>query len=116
MQYATWLAKYSATRMVCSREGRVPTLTAEESCNSRLCRFFPNGAYRMYFLMLGHHFDCSWAQISHAYLRQITASSADKRQQTFWAQEQCDCHDGQGNVDDPSEDHIAGYVHATQPP
>ncbi|EKV08960.1 Metalloreductase, putative [Penicillium digitatum] len=28
------------------------------------------------------------AQISHAYLRQITASSADKRQQTFWAQEQ----------------------------
>ncbi|CAI7573540.1 unnamed protein product [Penicillium discolor] len=28
------------------------------------------------------------AQISHAYLRQITASSADKRQQAFWAQEQ----------------------------
>ena len=28
------------------------------------------------------------AQISHAYLRQITASSADKRQQGFWAQEQ----------------------------
>lgn len=28
------------------------------------------------------------AQISHAYLRQITAASADKRQQTFWSQEQ----------------------------
>ncbi|KXG50652.1 FAD-binding 8 [Penicillium griseofulvum] len=28
------------------------------------------------------------AQISHAYLRQITASGANKRQQTFWAQEQ----------------------------
>ncbi|CAI7608415.1 unnamed protein product [Penicillium glandicola] len=28
------------------------------------------------------------AQISHAYLRQIIASSANKRQQTFWAQEQ----------------------------
>ncbi|KGO76642.1 FAD-binding 8 [Penicillium italicum] len=28
------------------------------------------------------------AQISHAYLRQITASSANKLQQTFWAQEQ----------------------------
>ncbi|KAJ5466036.1 hypothetical protein N7530_009823 [Penicillium desertorum] len=28
------------------------------------------------------------AQISHAYLRQITASSANKQQQTFWAQEQ----------------------------
>ena len=28
------------------------------------------------------------AQISHAYLRQITASSANKHQQTFWAQEQ----------------------------
>ncbi|CAG7975961.1 unnamed protein product [Penicillium salamii] len=27
------------------------------------------------------------AQISHAYLRQITASSANKKQQTFWAQE-----------------------------
>ncbi|CAG8001324.1 unnamed protein product [Penicillium nalgiovense] len=28
------------------------------------------------------------AQISHAYLRQITAASANKQQQTFWAQEQ----------------------------
>jgi NAD(P)H-flavin reductase len=28
------------------------------------------------------------AQISHAYLRQITASSSTKQQQTFWAQEQ----------------------------
>ncbi|CDM34764.1 hypothetical protein DTO013E5_3321 [Penicillium roqueforti] len=28
------------------------------------------------------------AQISHAYLRQITATSASKHQQTFWAQEQ----------------------------
>ncbi|KAJ5131212.1 FAD-binding 8 [Penicillium bovifimosum] len=28
------------------------------------------------------------AQISHAYLRQITASSLNKQQQTFWAQEQ----------------------------
>ncbi|KAJ5551713.1 FAD-binding 8 [Penicillium sp. DV-2018c] len=28
------------------------------------------------------------AQISHAYLRQITAASSNKQQQTFWAQEQ----------------------------
>lgn len=28
------------------------------------------------------------AQISHAYLRQITTASADRRQQTFWSQEQ----------------------------
>lgn len=28
------------------------------------------------------------AQISHAYLRQITAASADRRQQAFWSQEQ----------------------------
>lgn len=28
------------------------------------------------------------AQISHAHLRQITAASADRRQQTFWSQEQ----------------------------
>lgn len=28
------------------------------------------------------------AQISHAYLRQVTSSAADRRQQTFWSQEQ----------------------------